>query len=153
MGPVSTDGVWKNSGRLAHGREIICFDESPGLDRAAIPDLRSLTSDSTPAGAHGTGSQGTGTQGTGLPAPGWPDSGLRWDALRGEWVVIAAQRQDRTFLPPTDECPLDPSRPGRLTEVPAGTYDVVVFENPVPSPRPPAPGPARPGALGGGRRV
>src|ERR1022692_444231 len=147
MGPVSTDGVWKNSGRLADGREIIYFDESPGLDRAAIPDLRSLTSDSTPAGGHGTGSQGTGTQGTGLPAPGWPDSGLRWDALRGEWVVIAAQRQDRTFLPPTDECPLDPSRPGRLTEIPADTYDVVVFENRFPSLRTAAAGPPGPGTL------
>jgi len=133
MGPVSTDGVWKNSGRLADGREIIYFDESPGLDRATIPDLRSLTSDPIPAAG----------QGTGLPAPGWPESGLRWDALRGEWVVIAAQRQDRTFLPPTDECPLDPSRPGRLTEIPADTYDVVVFENRFPSLRtePPCPGP------------
>ena len=109
MGPVSTDGVWKNSGRLADGREIIYIDESPGLDRATNPDLRSLTSDPIPSTA----------QGTGLPAPGWPESGLRWDALRGEWVVIAAQRQDRTFLPPTDECPLDPSRAGRLTEIPA----------------------------------
>jgi UDPglucose--hexose-1-phosphate uridylyltransferase len=137
MGPVSTDGVWKNSGRLADGREIIYFDESPGLDRAASPDLRSLTSDPTPGTA----------QGTGLPAPGWPESGLRWDALRGEWVVIAAQRQDRTFLPPTDECPLDPSRAGRLTEIPADSYDVVVFENRFPSLRTSAAGPAGPGTL------
>jgi UDPglucose--hexose-1-phosphate uridylyltransferase len=124
MGPVSTDGVWKNSGRLADGREIIYFDEAPGLDRAAVPDLRPLTSD---------------------PAPGWPDSGLRWDALHGEWVVIAAQRQDRTFLPPTDECPLDPSQPGRLTEIPADTYDVVVFENRFPSLSTAAAGPPGPG--------
>src|ERR1035438_5078268 len=104
MGPMGTDDVWKNSGRLADGREIIYFDESPGLDRAEVPDLRALTSSPSPSVA----------QGTGLPAPGWPESGLRWDALRGEWVVIAAQRQDRTFLPPADECPLCPSRPGRL---------------------------------------
>lgn len=139
MGPVSTDGVWKNSGRLADGREIIYFDESPGLDRATIPDLRSLTSDPIPSTA----------QGTGLPAPGWPESGLRWDALRGEWVVIAAQRQDRTFLPPTDECPLDPSRAGRLTEIPAETYDVVVFENRFPSLRGAAAGSLRSGQPGG----
>jgi UDPglucose--hexose-1-phosphate uridylyltransferase len=48
-------------------------------------------------------------------------------------VVIAAQRQDRTFLPPPEECPLDPSREGRLTEIPADDYDVVVFENRFPS--------------------
>jgi UDPglucose--hexose-1-phosphate uridylyltransferase len=48
-------------------------------------------------------------------------------------VVIAAARQDRTFLPPPGECPLDPSRPGRPTEIPAPDYDVVVFENRFPS--------------------
>jgi UDPglucose--hexose-1-phosphate uridylyltransferase len=40
---------------------------------------------------------------------------------------------DRTFLPPPEECPLDPSREGRLTEIPADDYDVVVFENRFPS--------------------
>jgi UDPglucose--hexose-1-phosphate uridylyltransferase len=48
-------------------------------------------------------------------------------------VVIAAARQDRTFLPPADQCPLDPSGPGRPTEIPADNYDVVVFENRFPS--------------------
>jgi UDPglucose--hexose-1-phosphate uridylyltransferase len=48
-------------------------------------------------------------------------------------VVIAAARQDRTFLPPADMCPLDPSRPGHHTEIPADSYDVVVFENRFPS--------------------
>jgi UDPglucose--hexose-1-phosphate uridylyltransferase len=48
-------------------------------------------------------------------------------------VIIAAQRQDRTFLPPPEECPLDPSRKERLTEIPADDYDVVVFENRFPS--------------------
>jgi UDPglucose--hexose-1-phosphate uridylyltransferase len=52
-------------------------------------------------------------------------------------VVIAAARQDRTFLPPADQCPLDPSAPGRLTEIPAASYDVVVFENRFPSLREP----------------
>ncbi len=112
MGPVSP-GVWKSSGTLADGREIIYFDESPGLDRAGVPDTRPLQP---------------------MPGPGGePDAGLRWDALRGEWVVIAAARQDRTFLPPPGECPLDPSRPGRPTEIPAPGYDVVVFENRFPS--------------------
>jgi UDPglucose--hexose-1-phosphate uridylyltransferase len=61
------------------------------------------------------------------------ESALRWDPLLGEWVIIAAQRQERTFLPPPDQCPLDPSAPGRLTEIPADSYDVVVFENRFPS--------------------
>ena len=47
--------------------------------------------------------------------------------------MIAAARQDRTFLPPADQCPLDPSAPGRPTEIPADSYDVVVFENRFPS--------------------
>src|SRR5690606_9581222 len=50
-----------------------------------------------------------------------------------EWVAVAAHRQERTFLPPPDECPLCPSREGRHTEVPAADYDVVVFENRFPS--------------------
>ena len=51
--------------------------------------------------------------------------------------MIAAARQDRTFLPPADQCPLDPSAPGRPTEIPADSYDVVVFENRFPSLREP----------------
>ena len=86
MGPVSPQ-VWKSTGKLADGRDIIYFDEAPDLGRAAVPDTRPLPPQ---------------------PGPGAdPDAGLRWDALRGEWVVIAAQRQDRTFLPPPGECPLD----------------------------------------------
>ncbi|MEP7026377.1 MAG: galactose-1-phosphate uridylyltransferase, partial [Actinomycetota bacterium] len=112
--PVATGpGVWRDSGRLADGREIIYFDESPGTGRAQVRDPRDLGTEER-------------------PAPG-PESGLRWDPLLGEWVVIAAQRQGRTFLPPAEHCPLDPSRPGRPTEIPAPDYDVVVFENRFPS--------------------
>ncbi len=118
MGPVSP-GVWKSSAKLADGRDIIYFDEAPDSGRAAVPDTRPLP----PEPGYGAPLE------TGTAA----DGGLRWDALRGEWVVIAAQRQDRTFLPPTDQCPLDPSRPGRPTEIPAPDYDVVVFENRFPS--------------------
>ena len=46
---------------------------------------------------------------------------LRYDALLDEWVAVAAHRQTRTFLPPADQCPLCPSRPGRPTEIPAAT--------------------------------
>jgi UDPglucose--hexose-1-phosphate uridylyltransferase len=58
---------------------------------------------------------------------------VRYDPLLGEWVIIASHRQDRTFLPPPDHCPLDPSAPGRLTEIPAPGYEVAVFENRFPS--------------------
>jgi UDPglucose--hexose-1-phosphate uridylyltransferase len=118
---VGTPTIWKTSARLADGREIIYFDESPGLGRALVPDTRPLS----PA-----------PPGPPLPV-GRPEQGIRWDALAGEWVVIAAARQDRTFLPPADQCPLDPSAPGRHTEIPADSYDVVVFENRFPSLREP----------------
>jgi UDPglucose--hexose-1-phosphate uridylyltransferase len=124
MYPVGADLFWKDSGRLADGRDIIYYDESPGLGRGKAPDLRPLGyRPDGPGAADGTGGPGE------EPSP----SGLRWDALAGEWVIIAAQRQDRTFLPPPEECPLDPSRDGRLTEIPADDYDVVVFENRFPS--------------------
>jgi UDPglucose--hexose-1-phosphate uridylyltransferase len=123
MGPVGTETMqagddqlaWKNSARLADGREIIYFDETPGLNRALARDVREGLA---PVPTPGTSS---------------PEQVVRWDPLLGEWVIIAAQRQDRTFLPPPDQCPLDPSAPGRPTEVPADNYDVVVFENRFPS--------------------
>ena len=40
-------------------------------------------------------------------------SELRFNELRGEQVVYAIHRQDRTFLPAREHCPLDPTRPGR----------------------------------------
>lgn len=64
-------------------------------------------------------------------------SELRWNPLLGEWVATATHRQDRTFLPPADFCPLCPTRPGGFpTEVPESSYDIVVFENRFPSLRP-----------------
>ena len=67
-------------------------------------------------------------------------SELRWNPVLQEWVVTATHRQDRTFLPPADFCPLCPTKPGGFpTEVPADTYDVVVFENRFPSLQPAPP--------------
>ena len=61
-------------------------------------------------------------------------SELRWHPLLREWVATATQRQERTFFPPPDYCPLCPTHPGGFpTEVPAETYDIVVFENKFPS--------------------
>ena len=58
---------------------------------------------------------------------------MRYDAVLEEWVIDGAHRQDRTYLPPADQCPLCPSAGGRQTEIPAHDYDVVVFENRFPS--------------------
>ncbi len=70
-------------------------------------------------------------------------SELRWNPLLGEWVATATHRQDRTFLPPPDFCPLCPTKPGGFpTEIPESTYDIVVFENRFPSLRPDPPEPA-----------
>jgi UDPglucose--hexose-1-phosphate uridylyltransferase len=58
----------------------------------------------------------------------------RYDPTRGEWVTFATHRQNRTFLPPADQCPLCPSSPGRpATEVPAGDFELVTFDNRFPS--------------------
>jgi UDPglucose--hexose-1-phosphate uridylyltransferase len=63
---------------------------------------------------------------------------LRWHPLRGEWVTYAAYRQGRTFLPPARYNPLAPTTdPAFPTEVPAGPWDVAVFDNRFPSLMPP----------------
>jgi len=89
--------------RMADGRELIYFDEVEGTGRDA-KDRRDL------------------------PPPSLA-SEIRYDVLLDEWVAIASHRQSRTYLPPTDECPLCPSTPDRSTEIPSSDYDVVVFEN------------------------
>ena len=62
--------------------------------------------------------------------PHVPDPHLRWHPLRAEWVAYAGHRQNRIFLPPPAYNPLAPgSDPGEPTEVPAGPWDVAVFEN------------------------
>ena len=72
---------------------------------------------------------------------------LRWDPTLCEWVAYATHRQDRTFLPPAEYCPLDPTEPGGFpTEVPRGSYDIVVFQNKFPSFVPDAPEPDEPGS-------
>jgi UDPglucose--hexose-1-phosphate uridylyltransferase len=90
---------------MADGRELIYFDERE-LVHSGL-DRRELA-----------------------PRPKTPE--LRHDPLTDEWIAIAAHRQTRTFLPPTDECPLCPSTPERATEIP-DDYDVAVFENRFPS--------------------
>jgi UDPglucose--hexose-1-phosphate uridylyltransferase len=59
---------------------------------------------------------------------------LRWHPLRGEWVAYASHRQGRTFMPPPEYNPLAATKnPDFPTELPAGAYDIAVFENRFPS--------------------
>jgi UDPglucose--hexose-1-phosphate uridylyltransferase len=66
----------------------------------------------------------------------------RYDPVTGEWRMFATDRQDRTFLPPDEFCPLCPTKPGGPpTEIPLPAFEVAVFENRFPSlvHRPPEP--------------
>ncbi len=81
-----------------------------------------------------------------LPPVPPPTPHLRWHPLRREWVAYAAHRQDRTFMPPAEYCPLCPVQPGGLAgEVPFAEFEIAVFDNrfpglhfqaPVPGPLP-----------------
>ena len=57
---------------------------------------------------------------------------MRRDVLTGDWVSIAAARQNRAFLPPAHLDPLAPQTATNPSEVPS-VYDVAVFENKSPS--------------------
>ncbi len=93
---------------LADGRDELFF-ALPGHHPAPVPDRRPL------------------------PARSDQRSQLRFDSQTGQWVIIAALRQDRTYKPPPDQCPLCPGPSGMTSEIPAPDYDVVVFENRFPS--------------------
>ncbi|CAN5793116.1 galactose-1-phosphate uridylyltransferase [soil metagenome] len=59
---------------------------------------------------------------------------LRWDPTLREWGAYATRRQDRTFLPPAQYCPLCPTKAGGFpTAIEREHYDIVVFENKFPS--------------------
>jgi UDPglucose--hexose-1-phosphate uridylyltransferase len=94
--------------KLADGRDLLFF-ALPGHSPAPVADRRPLQP--RPAG----------------------QSELRFDRATGQWVIVAALRQDRTYKPPADQCPLCPGPTGVTSEVPAPDYDVVVFENRFPS--------------------
>jgi len=91
--------VKKYLARLADGREIVYFDES-GDTMRSTRDPRDLPEFR-------------------------PSPTVRHDALLDEWVGLADHRQDRTYLPPDDQCPLCLSTAERPTEIPATSYDVV----------------------------
>ena len=101
-------GIVKRVTRLSDGRELIYFDDADTvLGPSRAPDARP-------------------------PAPRPPVPQLRQDPLTGEWISIAAARQDRAFLPRDEDDPLAPSTPGHPTEIP-DRYDVAVFENKSPA--------------------
>ena len=101
-------GVVKRPTRLADGRELIYFDD-PGT---ALPPERSIDARTLDAR---------------------PDTAtMRRDVLTGDWISIAASRQNRAFLPPAHLDPLSPQTPTNPSEIPS-VYDVAVFENKSPS--------------------
>jgi UDPglucose--hexose-1-phosphate uridylyltransferase len=99
--------VKKTSTRLADGRELIYYDLGDDTVRDAV-DHRPLD-------------------------PTVTSSEIRRDPLLGDSIAVASHRQGRTYHPPADECPLCPTRDGRLSEIPDSSYDVAVFENRFPS--------------------
>lgn len=108
--PVETlgAGVVKRPTRLADGRELIYYDDpgtALGPDRAV--DARDL-------------------------APRPDTATMRRDVLTGDWVSVAAARQNRAFLPPAHLDPLAPQSAENPSEIPS-RYDVAVFENKSPS--------------------
>ncbi|WPF67120.1 MULTISPECIES: galactose-1-phosphate uridylyltransferase [unclassified Corynebacterium] len=94
--------------RLSDGREILYFD-TPDTPPRMATDERALPVVRT-------------------------ESTMRRDPLTGQWSLFAAHRQNRTFLPPANEDPLAPTRPGGYpSEIPEADYQVAVFENRFPS--------------------
>lgn len=68
------------------------------------------------------------------PNPPMVEAHLRRHPILQEWVIYASHRQNRTFLPFPEDDPLAPTTdPRRPTELPAGDYEVAVFENRFPS--------------------
>ncbi|WP_223691643.1 galactose-1-phosphate uridylyltransferase [Leifsonia poae] len=100
--------ITKREHRLSDGRDLIYYDDADtSLAPERADDLREPSA--RPATAT-----------------------MRQDPLTGEWVSIAAARQNRVFLPPAEFDPLAPATPANPSEVPS-RYDVAVFENKSPS--------------------
>ncbi|WP_449409244.1 galactose-1-phosphate uridylyltransferase [Microbacterium maritypicum] len=105
-------GVVKRTTTLADGRELLYFDD-PGTTLGPDRGIDARTLD--PRGETAT---------------------MRLDVLTGDWITVAANRQNRVMMPSADADPLAPQTPTNPSEVPS-QYDVAVFEN-----RSPAFGPA-----------
>ncbi len=101
-------GIVKRPYTLADGRQLFYYDDAD----TTLPPERAA--DERVLG----------------PRP--PTATMRQDVLTGEWVSIAAARQNRVFLPPASQDPLAPATPENPSEIPSN-YDVAVFENKSPS--------------------
>lgn len=100
--------IVKRSTTLADGRELIYFDDADTtLPPERKPDRRPVE-------------------------PRLETATMRQDVLTGEWVSIAAARQNRAFLPPAELDPLAPATETNPSEIP-DLYDVAIFENRSPS--------------------
>lgn len=59
---------------------------------------------------------------------------IRYDPIKNQRVAYATRRQNRTFHPPKDFCPLCPTKvDGIASEIPEASYNIVVFENKFPT--------------------
>ncbi|WP_460796794.1 galactose-1-phosphate uridylyltransferase [Microbacterium sp. GXF0217] len=112
-------GIVKRATALADGRELIYFDD-PGTALGAERSVDARALDPRPETAS-----------------------MRLDVLTGDWITVAANRQNRVMMPSADADPLAPQTPTNPSEIPS-RYDVAVFEN-----RSPAFGPALPEGFGG----
>jgi len=101
-------GVVKRLTHLADGRELIYFDD-PGTTLGEERSVDARTLDPRPETAT-----------------------MRLDVLTGDWISVAAARQNRAFLPPAELDPLAPQTATNPSEIPS-VYDVAVFENKSPS--------------------
>ncbi|MGZ0712519.1 galactose-1-phosphate uridylyltransferase (plasmid) [Coraliomargarita sp. W4R53] len=101
-------GVVKRPTLLADGRDLIYYDDpntTLGAERGI--DTRELS-----------------------PRPA--TATMRRDVLTGDWISVAASRQNRAFMPPAEFDPLAPQTATNPSEIPS-RYDVAVFENKSPS--------------------
>ena len=85
-----TNNIVKRQTLLSDGRELIYFDDA---DTTLDPE-RALDSR--------------------VPADRPPVAEMRQDPLTGEWISIAAARQNRVMLPPKHLDPLAPSSPANI---------------------------------------
>lgn len=105
---VIMSGKSPKHSKLADGRDLFYFDDADSALKAERKaDLRNLGD--RPAVAE-----------------------MRLDSLTGDWISVAASRNNRAFLPPADKCPLCPTTAGNHSEIP-DNFDVAVFENKSPS--------------------
>lgn len=115
--------VTRRVARMADGRELIYFDDA---DTTLPPERRIDERALDPRPATAT---------------------MRQDVLTGDWIAVAAARNNRVFLPPAHLDPLAPQTPENPSEIP-DLYDVVVFENRSPSFGPDSDGPLPPTGRG-----